>query len=382
MKCRKVVVDDAIPFLKGVLEPFTETIFMPGELISPAVLKDADALFVRTRTHCNASLLSGTSVRFVGTATIGTDHLDTKYLKQNQIKWSSAPGCNADSVCQYIVSALFEISSQMGKPLDSLTLGIVGVGQIGNRVFRCAKALGMNVLLCDGPRERLEGIKNFSPLSKLIKESDILSFHVPLTSSGEFPTFHIADDDFFQKLNPKMWLINSSRGAVVDNAALLRALFAKKISGAVLDVWENEPQISQKLLPLISIATPHIAGYSLDGKANATSQIVREWAKFFEISELHSYEVKLENSSEILEADFTEEPLQTGLKNLYQKTYSILEDDALLRRSPSDFEKLRRNYRKRREPSAYCVSLKGEAFLEIQRLEKLGFTKFLKAKKD
>lgn len=365
MKCRKIVVDEAIPFLKGILEPYSEVIYLPGEEISRPVLKNADALLVRTRTLCNESLLAGTAVQFIGTATIGTDHLDLDYLERAGIQWVSAPGCNAGSVCQYILSALFEIASRSGKPLNTLTLGIAGAGHIGNRVAQAARALEMNILLCDPPRARSEGAPGFHSFETLVRNSDILTFHVPLTKSGEDSTFHLADQSFFKNVRPGMWLINSSRGAVVNNSLLAGSLASGKIAGAVLDVWEGEPEIPEKLLSLVSIATPHIAGYSLDGKANATTQMIQKWAAFFEVTELASYRVKLPPSGTDLPPDFYQLPLPRAIETLYRKSYDILKDDAFLRAAPENFEKLRKNYRSelRREPDTAILS-------------RLGFTNF------
>ncbi len=365
MKCRKIVVDEAIPFLKGILEPYSEVVYLPGEEIARPVLKNADALLVRTRTFCNKALLAGTAVRFIGTATIGTDHLDSDYLEHAGIKWVAAPGCNAGSVCQYILAALFEISSRSGKPLNALTLGIAGAGHIGSRVAEVARALGMNVLLCDPPRARNEGAPGFHSFETLVRNSDILTFHVPLTRSGEDSTFHLAGESFFENGKSGMWLINSSRGSVVDNALLTRALASGKMAGAVLDVWEGEPEISETLLSLVSIATPHIAGYSLDGKANATTQMIRKWAAFFGVPELASYRVELPAPAMDLPPDFDRLPLLRVLEMLYRKSYDILKDDAFLRSAPGNFEEIRKNYRSelRREP-------------EPGILIRLGFTSF------
>ena len=279
----KIVADDKIPFLRGALEPFAEVLYLPGKDISRNVLKDADALITRTRTKCDRSTLEGTKVKFIGTATIGFDHIDTKYCEANGIKWTNAPGCNSSSVCQYISSALLYLANKKHKYLNEMTLGVVGVGNVGSKIAHFASAIGMKVLLNDPPRQREEEGDYFVDLNTVLMESDIITVHVPLTRSGVDATYHLFDVDTIGSMKPSAWLFNSSRGEVVDNNALKKALSEKSISEAVLDVWENEPNIDIDLMNATILSTPHIAGYSADGKAKGTSMIVRSLSEYFDL---------------------------------------------------------------------------------------------------
>ena len=271
----KVVCDSAIPFLKGALEPYCQVVYAPGSEISREMVMDADALVIRTRTRCNAALLEGTKVRFIATATIGYDHIDTQWCESHGIKWTNAPGCNSWSVQQYIGSLLVTMSRTLGFSFREKTIGVVGVGNVGSKVARLAVLLGFRVLLCDPPRARKEGSGQFVSLDEIISRSDIITLHVPLIRDGEDATFHMFDESRLASMNQNQILINSSRGEVVDDAALKNALTQKKILAASLDVWENEPQIDPELLSLLFTGTPHIAGYSVDGKATGTTMSVQ-----------------------------------------------------------------------------------------------------------
>src|SRR5664280_2567139 len=279
----KIVANDKIPFLKGALEPYAEVVYIPGKQISREILKDSDALLIRTRTVCNESLLKGTSIRFIGTATIGFDHIDTDYCRRNNIVWTNAPGCNSDSVQQYIAAALLRISSEYHFNLKDQTLGIIGVGNVGSKVEKFARSIGMKVLLNDPPRARIEGKKNFHSLNTVLSGSDILTVHVPLNVVGEDQTWHLFSEESFKKIKRGAWFLNSSRGEVTDTYSLKKALNSGMISGAVIDVWENEPYIDPELLQQAFIATPHIAGYSTDGKANGTAMIVNALCRYFNL---------------------------------------------------------------------------------------------------
>src|SRR5450759_3222012 len=279
----KIVADDKIPFLKGALEPYSEVVYLSGKEFSRDILKKADALLIRTRTKCTESLLKGTNVRFIGTATIGFDHIDTQYCEKHKIAWTNAPGCNSSSVQQYIAAALLKISSEYSFNLKDKTLGIIGVGNVGSEVEKFARTIGMNVLLNDPPRARTEGKKDFHSLKTVLYESDIVTVHVPLNIVGEDFTYHLFDEKSFKKINKGALFINSSRGEVTDSYALKKVLGSGKLSGAIIDVWENEPDIDLELLEQAFIATPHIAGYSTDGKANGTAMVVNSLCKYFDI---------------------------------------------------------------------------------------------------
>jgi len=370
----KIVADDKIPFLKGALEPYAEVIYLTGKQIDHEILKDADALLIRTRTICNEKLLEGTKVRFIGTATIGFDHIDTQYCSKKKIFWTNAPGCNSSSVQQYIAAAILKISSVTNISLKDKTLGIVGVGNVGSKVEKFARTIGMNVLLNDPPRARLEGKKNFQLLNEVLCSSDILTVHVPLNFTGEDYTYHLFNDDNLRKMRTGAWLINSSRGEVADTDALKTAFNSGIISGAIIDVWENEPDIDHELLNLALIATPHIAGYSTDGKANGTSMIVNSLRRFFNLPARNWYPKNVTPPAfpNIL-IDCKGRSEEEILTEAIRHTYNIDEDNARLRHSPSDFEKLRGEYPLRREFTSYTVDLKGATEEVKHILKSIGF---------
>ena len=272
----KIVVDDKIPFIReAIAQISTDVIYKPGIAISPDDIHDADALIIRTRTRCDETLLKGSKVSFLATATIGYDHLDIEYLKRAHITWTNCPGCNANSVGQYIHSCLLLLEKEKGYNLSKTTVGLVGVGHVGHAVIEAIRPLGVQILLNDPPQKealRKAGKPHefFLKMEELQEKCDIISFHTPLITKGPYPTFHLANKTFFNALKKQPIIINTSRGAVVDNTDVLQALKDGIIRDAIIDTWENEPNINQELLNLIYIGTPHIAGYSADGKANAT----------------------------------------------------------------------------------------------------------------
>ncbi len=279
----RIIIDNKIPYIKGAIEPFAEVIYLPGSETTAEIVKDADAIITRTRTKCNKDILEDSSVKFIATATIGFDHIDTEYCKHAGIEWTNAPGCNAESVNQYITSALFSWSMKNRTDLKGKTIGIVGVGEVGSRVAKTCKILGMKVLLNDPPRERVEGSDNFVSLKIIQENADIITFHVPLNMKGEDATYHLANNNFIQELNKKPLLINSCRGEVFDTEAILNSIKTKSISGLIIDCWENEPKINLDLLEQVDYGTPHIAGYSKDGKANGTKMSVQAVSRFFNL---------------------------------------------------------------------------------------------------
>ncbi len=353
----KVVCDSAIPFLKGALEPYCQVVYVHGSEICREMVMDADALVIRTRTRCNATLLEGTKVRFIATATIGYDHIDTQWCESHGIRWTNAPGCNSWSVQQYIGSLLVTMSRTLGFSFRERTLGIVGAGNVGSKVARLAVLLGFRVLLCDPPRARREGSGQFVSLDEIISRSDIITLHVPLIRDGEDATFHLFDDSRLASMNRNQILINSSRGEVVDGAALKNALAQKKILAASLDVWENEPQIDTQLLSLLFTGTPHIAGYSVDGKATGTTMSVQALGKFFDLPcrDWEVTEVPQSVQPSEFSIDTTGKTPQEVLADAILHTYDIRTDDAALRANTASFEKQRSNYPVRREFPAFCV---------------------------
>ena len=370
----KIVADDKIPFLNGVLEPFAEVIYVQGDLITKEIIAEADALLIRTRTKCDESLLKGSPVKFIGSATIGFDHIDAAYCRQNNITWINAPGCNSSSVCQYVTSALLKLSLNNGFSLKGKTIGIVGVGNVGSKVKKIVNALGMTVILNDPPKAKHENKNRFETLDAVLEKSDVITVHVPLTLAGEDKTFHLFDDNVFAKIKKGTWLINTSRGEVVSGAALKKALNAGTIAGAILDVWENEPDIDKNLLDNVFIATPHIAGYSADGKANGTSMIVESLCRFFNI------ELKNWKPQNIPLPEFPCVTIKTKGKSVEEiiseavfHSYDISIDDCNLKSSPATFEKQRGNYRLRREFSAFTVNLQARNDDAEKTLKELGF---------
>jgi erythronate-4-phosphate dehydrogenase len=354
----KIVIDKKIPFIDGVLERYGEIVYLEGREITRDDVRDADALIIRTRTTCNQALLEGTKVRFIASATIGFDHIDTPFCEANNIFWTNAAGCNSSSVQQYIAAALFHLAEEFQFELAQKTIGIVGVGNVGSKVAKLCQALGMRVLLNDPPRERREGPKEFVSLKTVIEQADILTLHVPLNLEGKDKTLHMVDERLLSKFKKNQILINSSRGEVVKNDALKSSLKKKKIADCVLDVWEHEPDIDRELLGLVEIATPHIAGYSADGKANGTAMSVQAFSRFFglDLDAWYPEKVPLPFST-TLEVECSNLSNQAVLAGLVKRTYDILADDARLRMSPETFERQRGAYPLRREFPTYTLKL-------------------------
>jgi len=324
----KIIVDDKIPYIRGLIEKIADkVIYLPGGRIGKADVADADILIIRTRTICNRQLLEGSKVRFIVTATIGYDHIDIVYCKEAGIRWTNCPGCNANSVCQYVHNALLAT----GWMKKGLTVGIVGVGHVGTLVARDLQSCGMKLLLCDPPRQDahdfIEGY-SFTSLAAIQSEADIITFHTPLIKEGVYSTYHMVDRPFLEQLQKNPLIINASRGSVVDNDALLWALHYNVIADAVVDTWEYEPQINLELLNAVKIGTPHVAGYSADGKANATKMAVEAVANYLSIP--YHPTINLPNGP-VLSME------------------SILEDSYMLKQNPDKFEQLRGNYPIRRE---------------------------------
>ncbi len=388
-----IVADSKIPYLEGVFEPYADMRYLdPGE-ITPETVRDADALIVRTRTKCDAALLEHSRVGIIATATIGTDHIDTDWCGTHGVMWENAAGCNAASVAQYMTSALLRVSLRHGLDLRRKTLGIIGCGNVGTKVAAAAAALGMNVLLNDPPRVRWEKLTGFVDLETIQREADFITLHVPLRGAEYGPdrTEHMADEAFFRRLKRKPFFFNASRGDVVDEPALKEAIRKGLISGAVLDVWHNEPEIDRELLSLVELATPHIAGYSADGKANGTAMAVEAVVKksFLWINDkfyLHDMR-PLRESIQQVKADILAKvpapanPVVTldpasphPFADAVFASYDVAEDDAALRAAPEKFESLRGSYRVRREFPAYTVrSDKPMPSVFRDTLLKLGF---------
>lgn len=345
----KIIIDNKIPYIKEAVRTIAdEIVYAPGKDFTPELVRDADAFIIRTRTHCNRELLEGSRVKFIATATIGFDHIDTDYCQQAGIEWRNAPGCNSASVAQYVQSSLLIWKSLRNRELSGLTIGIVGVGNVGSKIAKVAQDFGMRVLLNDLPREEKEGSDSFTSLNKIAEECDIITFHVPLYKEGNYKTFHLANREFFQSLKHKPIIINTSRGEVIDTNALLEALNNQTISDAIIDVWEHEPDINRELLEKVMIGTPHIAGYSADGKANATRMSLDAICRFFQIK--GKYEINAPApASPIIYAKNHEEALL--------QIYNPTEDSDRLKTQPELFETLRGDYPLRREEEAYIINI-------------------------
>ncbi|MEG1585338.1 MAG: 4-phosphoerythronate dehydrogenase PdxB [Bacteroidales bacterium] len=369
MKKMKIVADSKIPYLRGVLEPFAEMVYLSPEEIDADAVRDADALIIRTRTACNAELLTGSNVKMIATATIGFDHIDREYCKAKGIVWKNAPGCNATSVAQYILSSLSLLAIEKREALAGKTIGIVGVGNVGKSVEKECRILGMKILRCDPPRAQAEGEAGFVSLETIAREADFITFHTPLTREGSYPTFHMADDSFFSRLRKKPVVFNTSRGEVIEENSLKNAAEKGMISEMIIDCWEHEPSIDRELMAMSYLSTPHIAGYSADGKSNATRMAVENIAGFFGFTPDLSTITPPEPMSAEIDASLY--PNQ-ALMHILLNTYDPREDTARLENSPETFEKQRGSYPLRREYRAFTV--KNAQTTDIEQLGKLGFT--------
>ena len=366
----KIVADDKIPFLRGVFEKYgIDVTYKKGADITRSDLIDADGLIVRTRTLCNYELLHDSAVKVVCSATIGTDHVNIKEVESLGIKFFSAPGCNAGSVEQYVVCALLYLAEKYNFDLAGKTIGIIGVGHVGSKVQNACRTMGMNVLLNDPPRAEREGNAEFTELDDLLKNSDFVTLHVPLDKT----THHLANAEFFAKMKKKAFFINSSRGRVCDNSILKDILQQKKIAGAILDVWEKEPDIDTELQSLLEAATMHIAGYSADGKANGTEQSVCRIAEVLNISELKNFKVMQlpDGNNEALE--ITADTPQKALTIAAKSAYDITRDSNDLSAHPENFEKLRGDYYCRREFKGWTISAKNLDEKSVELLKKMNF---------
>ena len=339
----KVVADTNIPFLKGVLEPYAEVEYLDGRSIDREALLDADALIIRTRTRCNEETLSGTRVKMISSATIGMDHIDIPWCKAHGIDVQNAEGCNAGGVADYVFSALYGVASRRAIKLDEAVIGIIGVGNVGKKVEYMARTLGFKVLLNDPPRAAKEGPEGFVSLEELLEKATVVTLHVPLDET----TRGMAGEDFFSRMRPGSIFINASRGEVVDEGALIHA--RPKLGALVLDTWCNEPNVNPNLIELCDIATPHIAGYSYQGKQNGTAMAVQALARHFGIEPLMNFRPAMEDEAMTPTILDLWGKSQGEIAAVMQYNYPIFTDDFLFRSSPESFEKLRSEYNYRRE---------------------------------
>ena len=362
-----IVADENIPLLDAFFQGFGEIRRVPGRSIDRATVEQADVLLVRSVTNVSRELLEGSKVRFVGTCTIGTDHLDLDYFQQAGITWSSAPGCNARGVVDYVLGSLLTLAEIEGVPLAERTYGVVGAGEVGGRLVKVLKGLGWNVLVCDPPRAAAGG--DYVALEQIIAQCDVISLHTPLTQAGEHPTWHLVDRQRLQQLKPGAWLINASRGPVVDNNALREVMLEREDLQAVLDVWEGEPSVDIALAELCVIATPHIAGYSLDGKQRGTAQIYQAFCQFLGQPATVSLDQLLPAPWLAQVGLSASSDPAWALAMLCRGVYDPRRDDADFRRSlvvagaeqRSAFDLLRKQYPERREIDGLNVRIEGDS---------------------
>jgi erythronate-4-phosphate dehydrogenase len=387
-----IVADENIPFVKECFSSIGDVETFPGRQITPPTVADADCLLVRSITNVNEALLAKSNVKFVATATIGYEHVDIDYLNKCNIGFASAPGSNSNSVADYFVAALLSVAKKHRITLVGKSIGVVGVGNVGSKIAKKSAALGMEVILNDPPLARQTGDTKYRPINELFN-CDFITLHTPLTHQGRDRTFHLADEVFFKSLKPGCVFINTCRGGVHDTAALKNAIESKKLSACVLDVWENEPNIDCDLLRMVDISTPHIAGYSLDGKIAGLLMIYEAACKYFKAEPKHTITDFLpppavpQITIEKIDPDpasptgFTEASDQAMLNKIVQHVYAINRDDFNTReiamvepeKRARFFDDLRKNYPVRREFQNTTIILKQQSTHLTDMLTGIGF---------
>jgi erythronate-4-phosphate dehydrogenase len=370
----KILIDENMPYAQSLFSELGEVITKPGRNLTADDLIDIDALMIRSVTKVNESLLAkANKLKFVGTATAGKDHVDEALLQNRGIFFTAAPGCNKIGVAEYVISSMMVLAQQKGFSIFDQTVGIVGAGQVGSYLAKCLDGLGIKTVLND-PLKQEEGDKRtFVPLKTLLAQSDIISLHTPITLDGEYPTHHLLNDEILTTLRSDQILINAARGAVVDNTALKKRLLVNDGFAAVLDVFEFEPRVDLDLLPLLSFASPHVAGYGLEGKARGTTMIFNAYCEFLKIDK-RVQAASLLPSAPIPQIKLNRAWDEATLHNLTQLIYDVRKDDALFRRQiflEGGFDKMRKEYWDRREYSA--VKIVGDEQCNLVPLLKLGF---------
>jgi erythronate-4-phosphate dehydrogenase len=370
----KILIDENMPYAETLFSQLGDVILKPGRTLIADDLIDVDALMIRSVTKVNAALLEkANKLKFVGTATAGMDHVDQDLLKAKGICFTAAPGCNKVGVAEYVFSALMILAQQQGFSVFDKTVGIVGAGQVGSYLAKSLEGIGIKVLLNDPPKQAEGDSREFTPLDTLLEQADVITLHTPLSSSGEWPTQHLIDHSVLQRLRSNQILINAARGAIVDSQALKQRLERRDGFTAVLDVFEFEPQVDFGLLPLLAFATPHIAGYGLEGKARGTTMIFNSYCQFLG-NELQADPTKLLPSAPVPKMELSRQWNELSLYNLIQMVYDVRVDDAIFRRQitqPGSFDAMRKSYWDRREYSA--ITLVGDEQCNLLPLEKLGF---------
>lgn len=402
----KIICATNMPFAMEAFSTLGDVRIMEGRDIAAGDVKDVEILALRSTTKVDGGLLEGSKVRFVGTATIGTDHLDLGYFDQAGIRWCFAPGCNANSVSEYVTAALLTLGERHGITLEGKTIGVVGVGNVGSRVVAKARALGMRVLMNDPPRERAEvrsqkaesripesteikangktsiDVDPFVSLDQVLAEADVITMHVPLTKEGADKTWHLADEGFFTKAKKGLIFLNAARGPVVDSGALVRAMESGQVSHAVLDTWEGEPAYRPELLAKVDVGTPHIAGHSFEGKVMGTVMVYREACRFLGVPATWSHEPLMPPALvPVLEVDAAGRSDEAVLREVVKRLYDIEADDRRFRETAvaddkvraKAFDRLRKDYPERREFHYTTVRVRNVRPQLQAKLEGLGF---------
>lgn len=371
---KKILIDENMPYAQDLFAQLGEVIMKPGRTLTADDLIDVDALMIRSVTKVNESLLSkANKLAFVGTATAGMDHVDQTLLADKGIHFTAAPGCNKVGVAEYVLSALLVLSEQQGFSIFDKTIGIIGAGQVGSYLAKCFQAIGIKVLINDPPKQQQGDSRQWTELDTLLEQADVITVHTPLTQSGEFATHHLFDQARLNALRGDQILINAARGPIVDNQALKARLQAGDGFTAVLDVFEFEPEVDMALLPLLAFATPHIAGYGLEGKARGTTMVFNAYCEFLGLEQRAQAEDLLP-AAPIPTLHLDRAWDEAVLHSLTQVVYDVRKDDALFRRTiatPGEFDKMRKQYWDRREYSA--ITLVGDETCQLDALDNLGF---------
>ena len=378
----KIICATSIPYAREAFAPLGELQILDPRQITSSVLKDADVLIARSTLKVNEALLEGTNVKFVGTCTIGYDHLDADYMGKRGIVWTAAPGCNANSVAEYVTAALLHLARKHNFTMRGKTIGIIGVGHVGSLVVKKSSALGMQVLLNDPPLFDLTGNACYRPLEEILFQANILTVHVPLTKTGKYPTFHLADLRFFERAKRHCILINAARGPIMNSDDFLKARATGIVAQAVIDCWEKEPAFRLDVMQAADLATPHIAGYSFEGRAMGTIQVYRELCSFLGIEPKLTLDAVLPPPPvPEINFDAAGKSDETALAEIVGRVYDISADDRDLRAfTPENeetrgknFEKLRKNYHMRREFRFTRVILQNASAMLAGTLRKLEF---------
>ena len=356
----RIVIDENMPYAQALFSQLGEVIALPGRTITAEDLIDVDGLMIRSVTKVNQELLShANKLKFVGTATAGKDHVDEALLAEKGIHFTAAPGCNKVGVAEYVLSCLMVLTQEQGSSIFDKTVGIIGLGQVGSYLAKCLQGLGIKVLLSDPPLEQQGDTRSFTALESLLQQSDVITLHTPITRDGEHPTYHLLNQDRLDALRGDQILINAARGPIVDNQALKQRLQRKDGFCAVLDVFEFEPQVDLDLLPLLRFATPHVAGYGLEGKARGTTMIFNSFTEFLAREERADYSDLLPTAP-ISQMRLSSELTESTLHSIIQMIYDVRRDDAIFRRQigpEGAFDAMRKNYWDRREYSAVTIEL-------------------------